>query len=68
MKNTILKIGLIIGLVAILIISTQAQTNESLLQKTARAEALNNQAVELLEAGKFEEAIKLLREAIGLRI
>ena len=67
MKRTALKLGLAIVLAAILIISVQAQVVESLRQKTARAETLNNQAVDLLEAGKFEKSIVLLREAIALR-
>ena len=67
MSKTALKIGLTVGLAAILIISLQAQSGESLTQKTARAEALNNRAVDALEAGKFTEAVKLLHEAISLR-
>ena len=67
MKRTGLKFGLTIVLAAILIISEQAQVVVSLQQKTARAETLNNQAVDLFEAGKFEKAVVLLREAISLR-
>lgn len=67
MNRTTLKIVLTIGLAAMLFISVQAQTSESLMQKTAQAEVLNNQAADLIDAGKFAEAIQLLREAIALR-
>ena len=52
MKQTALfKIIFTISLATILIILIQAQTSESFAQKTARAEALNNQAVDLIDSG-----------------
>ena len=50
-----------------LAVAARAQTRESPAQTASRAEALNNQGVDLLEAGKFAEAAALLQAAVRAR-